>query len=95
MDLMLSYRLLEDAVRWCAAMQKELLLISWPEALLQWGDCREQRDPETGAVVWRGLRVRMGMAYGRPAYKKPLNTGTSAAVCRSHCACCDGPVGLS
>ena len=65
-------------------MQKELLLISWPEALLQWGDCREQRDPDTGAVIWRGLRVRMGMSFGRPSYKKPLNTG-EYAPCPSAC----------
>lgn len=60
-------------------MQKELLLISWPEGLMQWVDCREQRDLNTGAVIWRGLRVRMGMAFGRPAYKKPLNTGAAPA----------------
>lgn len=73
-------RLLEDAVRWCSAVQKELLVMSWPEALLQWGDCRDQRDPATGAIIWRGLRVRMGMAFGRPSYKKPLNTGEQQSI---------------
>lgn len=68
-------------------MQKELLLISWPEGLMQWGDCREQRDPETGAIIWRGLRVRMGMSFGRPSYKKPLNTGTPAWSTYA-CDCC-------
>lgn len=61
-------------------MQKELLLISWPEALMQWEDCREQMDPKTGAVIWRGLRVRMGMSFGRPSYKKALNTGKSVCL---------------
>ena len=87
-------RLLEDAVRWCAAMQTELLLISWPEGLMQWGDCREQRDPETGAIIWRGLRVRMGMSFGRPSYKKPLNTGTpawSVYACDCSLAVCSSP----
>lgn len=32
-------------------------------------------DPETGALVWRGLRIRMGMSYGKINNKKPLNTG--------------------
>lgn len=69
-------RRLEEAVRWSAAVQKELLEMNWPETLLQWSDCQPTRDPDTGALIWRGLRVRMGIAWGRPSYKKPLNTGT-------------------
>ncbi|DBA77690.1 TPA: hypothetical protein ACH3X2_008392 [Trebouxia sp. C0005] len=71
----LSFRRLEEAVRWSAAVQKALLGMNWPETLLQWGDCQPTRDPNTGALLWRGLRVRMGMSWGRPSYKKPLNTG--------------------
>lgn len=68
-------RRLEEAVRWSAAVQKALLGMNWPEALLQWGDCQPIKDPDTGALLWRGLRVRMGMSWGQPSYKKPLNTG--------------------
>ena len=71
-----AYRRLEEAVRWSAAVQKALLGMNWPEALLQWGDCQPIKDPDTGALLWRGLRVRMGMSWGQPSYKKPLNTGT-------------------
>ena len=56
-------------------MQKELLEMNWPEILLQWSDCQPHQDPNTGALMWRGLRVRMGISWGRPSYKKPLNTG--------------------
>ena len=72
---MLAYRRLEEAVRWSAAVQKALLQMNWPETLLQWSDCRPTKDPDTGVLLWRGLRVRMGMSWGRPSYKKPLNTG--------------------
>lgn len=68
-------RRLEEAVRWSAAVQKELLEMNWPEILLQWSDCQPHQDPNTGALIWRGLRVRMGISWGRPSYKKPLNTG--------------------
>ena len=68
-------RRLEEAVRWSAAVQKELMEMNWPEILLQWSDCQPQQDPNTGALIWRGLRVRMGISWGRPSYKKPLNTG--------------------
>jgi len=73
-------RRLEEAVRWSAAVQKALLGMNWPETLLQWGDCQPTRDPNTGALLWRGLRVRMGMSWGRPSYKKPLNTGAPSVT---------------
>ena len=84
-------RRLEEAVRWSAAVQKALLGMNWPETLLQWGDCQPTRDPNTGALLWRGLRVRMGMSWGRPSYKKPLNTGALTVAscvhegCERHC----------
>lgn len=71
-------------------MQKALLGMNWPETLLQWCDCQPTRDPNTGALLWRGLRVRMGMSWGRPSYKKPLNTGAPTVtscvneVCECH-----------
>lgn len=74
-------RRLEQAVRWSAAVQRELLEMSWPETLLQWSDCQPQQDPNTGALIWRGLRVRMGISWGRPSYKKPLNTGMHTLCC--------------
>ena len=68
------HRSLEAGLRWAAAMQQELLQLPWPEAILQWGACAEERDPG-GRLVWRGLRVRMGLAWGGATYRKPLNTG--------------------
>ena len=42
----------------------------------------------TGALLWRGLRVRMGMAFGRAEHRKPLNTGAAPAImCCSSAAC--------
>lgn len=61
-------------MRWAAAMQSELLTLPWPEAVLQWGACAEEVDG-SGKPVWRGLRVRMGIAWGGATYRKPLNTG--------------------
>jgi hypothetical protein len=40
---------------------------------LHW-QCREQHDAD-GRLIWRGLRVRVGMSYGFVNNKKPLNTG--------------------
>jgi hypothetical protein len=37
-------------------------------------NCREQHNAD-GRLIWRGLRVRVGMSYGFVNNKKPLNTG--------------------
>ncbi len=68
-------------------MQQELLQLPWPEAILQWGACAEERDPG-GRLVWRGLRVRMGLAWGGATYRKPLNTGAAFVTpWRRHSTC--------
>lgn len=74
-ELHVVCRAFADAVRWCAALQHALLQLNWPAAVLSWPECAEQRSPHTGALLWRGLRMRIGLAYGRPQYRKPLNTG--------------------
>lgn len=68
-------RTLEGAVRWCCALQLELLALDWPPALLAWLDCAPEADASTGALVSRGLRVRAGVAFGAAQHRKPLNTG--------------------
>ena len=53
----------------------ELLTLDWPQQLLSMPECAEEADPFTGRPLWRGLRVRMGMAFGHEAQRKPLSTG--------------------
>ena len=72
--LLLCYRSQEAAIRCCTALQLRLLSAAWPSQLLQWAECREVLG-DAGEVLWRGLRVRAGIAFGRPDHKKPLNTG--------------------
>lgn len=67
-------------MRWAAVLQKELLEVPWPEVVLEWPECmetyfRHANGEET--LLYKGLRVRIGMASGKPQYRKPLNTGGS------------------
>ena len=73
-------------MRFCSVLQKELLHLPWPEEVLSWLACGEVHDAASGHTIWRGLRVRMGMAYGRPDYRKPLNTGGRRILCRRQAA---------
>ena len=75
-------------MRFCSVLQKELLHLPWPEEVLSWLACGEVHDAASGHTIWRGLRVRMGMAYGRPDYRKPLNTGgRPISVLEAGCWC--------
>ena len=63
--------------------------MAWPEAVLDWPECAEVSHMDTAGMqtlVWRGLRARIGIAYGCPQYRKPLNTGAAhcSAVGAAH-----------
>jgi len=54
-----------DAIQWSMAAQKELLEADWPQALLEHLDAAEEWGNDD-QVIFRGLRVRMGIHYGSP-----------------------------
>jgi len=53
------------AVRWCLRFQEALLDCPWPEPLLEHPEAAGVRDAE-GRLLWRGLRVRMGVHSAEP-----------------------------
>jgi class 3 adenylate cyclase len=78
-----------DAVTFCCVAQRKLLDANWSEELLQIEEFKEVlEDPllslqHTGSIlssmdrqvrVWRGLRVSMGFAFGKPTFRKPLQS---------------------
>ncbi|KJE92954.1 hypothetical protein CAOG_03826 [Capsaspora owczarzaki ATCC 30864] len=52
-----------DAAAWCMAAQLELMDAEWPQVTLSFAGCGEQRTAN-GQLVYRGLRVRMGIHTG-------------------------------
>lgn len=40
----------------------------------QWKDCDSEYDQE-GNLIWRGFRLKIGIAWGLVSTQKPLNTG--------------------
>ena len=65
-------------MRWACAVTKELMEAAWPAVLGEWPETKEEfvrvADGEE-QLLWNGPRVSMGMTYGKPQYRKPLNTG--------------------
>eukprot|EP00755_Sulcionema_specki_P031051 Sspe_Gene.18837::Locus_6810_Transcript_1_1_Confidence_1.000_Length_770::g.18837::m.18837 len=62
---MVAFPATRDAAKWCLHMQEVLLTLDYPPSLLTQPSCKVQRDA-FGAIIWRGLRVRMGIHSGVP-----------------------------
>eukprot|EP00906_Rhabdomonas_costata_P011291 RCo016023 len=54
-----------DAVACCVNIQLSLLTLEWPDAILQ-TETGLAITNEDGTLLWRGLRVRMGVQVGEP-----------------------------
>jgi class 3 adenylate cyclase len=70
----LAFSRLEDALLFASKLHTELLSVPWPPDVLHEPHCAEEYDA-LGRVVFRGLRARVGIAYGTPTMRKPLNSG--------------------
>eukprot|EP01102_Stenamoeba_stenopodia_P012134 TRINITY_DN3792_c0_g1_i2.p1 TRINITY_DN3792_c0_g1~~TRINITY_DN3792_c0_g1_i2.p1 ORF type:complete len:732 (-),score=135.02 TRINITY_DN3792_c0_g1_i2:82-2277(-) len=55
----------KKAAKFCLVAQEEFLLASWPKRILDHELAAEKRDAN-GALVSRGLKIRMGMHSGEP-----------------------------
>jgi class 3 adenylate cyclase len=69
-----SFERPEDAIRFCLKVQLELLKINWPEEICQHPDAMVETSA-TGVLLYRGLRVRMGLHTGEPTCVKNPVTG--------------------
>jgi class 3 adenylate cyclase len=59
----LGFQNVNDALEWCMAVQQELLTKDWPEELLANPAASEEMS-HNDVLVFRGLRVRMGIHVG-------------------------------
>ncbi|HYI01783.1 adenylate/guanylate cyclase domain-containing protein, partial [Hyalangium sp.] len=72
-SFMVAFPTVVEAVRWCLEVQEALLDAPWPEELLAWPDAAQERGPR--GVLYRGLRVRMGVHVGEPELRVDPRTG--------------------
>lgn len=62
----LAFQNVSDALEWCMEAQLELVQIEWPKALLNHPGSAEEWGDTDDRVLFRGLRVRMGIHFGHP-----------------------------
>ena len=63
------------AVKWCLDVQESLLTVSWPEALYSHEKSTIVESKRSGKLLYRGLRVRMGIHTGHPSAEEDPVTG--------------------
>ena len=61
---MVSFGTPWEAVQWGLSIQVDLLRADWPEALFKHPDSAVQYSGDQKTVVYRGMRVRVGMHTG-------------------------------
>ncbi|KAL9653200.1 hypothetical protein ABK040_009506 [Willaertia magna] len=54
-----------QALDWAIKTQHDLLYATWPGELYNQFDCRQTWNELDRSLIWSGLRVRMGVHYGR------------------------------
>ena len=54
------------AARWAMQVQTALLALEWPEELLAVRECKPINNSAGTSLLWRGLRLRMGIHTGWP-----------------------------
>lgn len=67
------------AIMWAAEVQLKLLEVDWPEKIYEHPDAKIEHGPD-GELLYRGLKVRMGIHTGQPlAEEDPVTRRTGKA----------------
>lgn len=69
-----SFSTVSAALLWCFNVQLLLLKEDWPQELLESEEGKEIRDDD-GNLIYRGLRLRMGIHWGSPVCEPDPITG--------------------
>lgn len=69
-----SFERAVDATRFCLKVQEELLKVEWPEDVFKHPDSAVE-VAQSGTLLYKGLRVRMGVHTGEPTCNKNPITG--------------------
>lgn len=68
-----AFQTITDSIQWAVAVQEELVQAEWDEDLLAHPAAAEEWGGKEDHVLFKGLRVRIGMNYGAPrAVRDPM-----------------------
>jgi hypothetical protein len=70
----LAFKYFKHAVAFAVTVQSALMGLEYPPILLEAEECAEVRLKADDTLLYRGLRVKIGMAHGRASLKKPIRS---------------------
>ncbi|KNE65218.1 hypothetical protein AMAG_10866 [Allomyces macrogynus ATCC 38327] len=71
---MVAFPTVFHAAQWCLTVQEQLMLVDWPRELLESPEAAEAAVTDE-LVIFRGIRVRMGIHCGQPSCERDPITG--------------------
>eukprot|EP00997_Jenningsia_sp_PLL12_P010149 NODE_729_length_1483_cov_110.353556_g602_i0.p1 GENE.NODE_729_length_1483_cov_110.353556_g602_i0~~NODE_729_length_1483_cov_110.353556_g602_i0.p1 ORF type:complete len:397 (-),score=131.91 NODE_729_length_1483_cov_110.353556_g602_i0:291-1367(-) len=74
-SFMLAFPTSKDAINFSCVLQQEMMKMEFPEDLYYEDSCRTVYSND-GQVLWKGLRVRVGMQVGNPNIEYDYKTNT-------------------
>jgi class 3 adenylate cyclase len=69
-----AFKSFKNAVGFAVTIQSDLMDLEYPAVLLEAVEFAEERVESDDALLYRGLRVKIGMAHGRASMKKPIRS---------------------
>jgi class 3 adenylate cyclase len=70
----MAFQHTSDAVHWCMEAQRALVDLGWPAALLEHPGAAEEWNDSDDVVLYKGLRVRMGVHVGEARTRRDAMT---------------------
>ncbi len=61
----MAFQQTRNALEWCIEAQQELVAADWPEELVKHEGAAEEWGDTDDRVIFKGLRVRMGVHVGK------------------------------
>jgi hypothetical protein len=72
---MIAFECPGAALEWCLLLQEVSMYLPWPPQVLGVTGWGETRDSSSGGLIWRGPRLKMGLARGHPRSIMPDHIG--------------------
>ncbi|KAG2502119.1 hypothetical protein HYH03_000611 [Edaphochlamys debaryana] len=73
-NYMIAFAQPAEALEWCLMVQELMMEVAWSAPMLALPSCHEELQPLTGAVLFRGPRIKAGVYQGFPTRVSPHST---------------------
>ncbi|GIL59669.1 hypothetical protein Vafri_14400, partial [Volvox africanus] len=73
-NYMIAFAKPSEALEWCLMLQELMMEVAWTASMLRLPAMQEELHPLTGAILFRGPRIKAGVYQGMPTRVSPHST---------------------